>query len=163
MWDRSQTPRILMSGSREPGSGRRNVYFWQQCPVPPCQGVRDPGSRDRPAHHSLLHKVEAEMCAFPAGSLGPLDTPPPTLLAQNSVIMSLFAELGVGWPGPFQGLSPSLGTRDYLQSLSEATEPRRISSFPDVRTSGLTSSTYKGGSESPRDRLKGQVRSQKGV
>lgn len=81
--------------------------------------------------------------------------PPPTLLAQNSVIMSLFAELGVGWPGPFQGLSPSLGTRDYLQSLSEATEPRRISSFPDVRTSGLTSSTYKGGSESPRDRLKG--------
>lgn len=75
VWDRSQTPRILMSGSREPGSGRRNVYFWQQCPVPPCQGVRDPGSRDQPAHHSLLHKVEAEICAFPTGSLGPLDTP----------------------------------------------------------------------------------------
>lgn len=87
------------------------------------------------------------MCAFPAGSLGPLDTPSPTLLAQNSVIMSLFAELGVGWPGPFRDLSPSLGTRDYLQSLSEATEPRRISSFPDVGLLG-----------SPLQRIQGDLR-----
>lgn len=63
MWDRSQTPRILMSGSREPGSGRGNVYFWQQCPVLPCQGIRDPGSRDGPAHRALAHKVEADASA----------------------------------------------------------------------------------------------------
>lgn len=161
VWDRSQTPRILMSGSREPGSGRRNVYFWQQCPVPPCQGVRDPGSRDRPAHHSLLHKVEAEMCALPAGSLGPLDTPHPPDLPRNSVIVSLFAELGVGWPGPFRHLSPSLGTRDHLQSRSEDTGSSRTTSSLDFRASGLTPSTCKGESEGTQGRLKSQVRSQK--
>lgn len=136
VWDRSQTPRILMSGSREPGSGRRNVYFWQQCPVPPCQGVRDPGSRDRPAHHSLLYKVKAEMCAFPAGGVAPLDTP----LARNSVLGSLFAEWGWGGRGPFRCFSPSRGAWDHLQSLLRTQGP---DSFPDFRTSGFSSSTCK--------------------
>lgn len=131
-----------MSGSQEPGSGRGNVYFWQQCPVPPCQGVRDPGSRDRPAHYALAHKGGNRRECSPC-TLELVDP------HSSTVPGFLLVELGVGTPSNalFLPVSSSQIRGHLVQhepSCSGKVGPCRAASFPGFRTTWLFAEIFRG-------------------